>query len=162
MKKTTKQQHLRRSPRSGRASSAGPERQVPAAEEDRRRDARRRRTFRGTRRAEGARSACRRTRSCSRRPARRRPRRGRTAARLVSAKPATMKIRKPTNCGTTYQMPSCASTMSVSDSEPRHHDHADAAPGPSRPRRRSAARRRASRRGSEYFEPEAQPPSSRP
>ena len=39
-------------------------------------------------------------------------------ARAVSAKPATMKMQKPTNCGTTYHMPSCASTMSTSESEP--------------------------------------------
>ena len=54
----------------------------------------------------------------ARRPARRRPRAGRTGARLVSAKPATMKIRKPTNWGTMYQISSCASTIEVSESEP--------------------------------------------
>jgi hypothetical protein len=29
-----------------------------------------------------------------------------------------VKIRKPTNCGITNQMPSCAFTMSTSDSDP--------------------------------------------
>src|SRR4051794_10692905 len=40
-------------------------------------------------------------------------------ARLVSAKPATMKIRKPTICGKTIQMWSaCQATILVSESEP--------------------------------------------
>ena len=40
-------------------------------------------------------------------------------ARLVSAKPATMKIRKPTSCGPNIQkFVSCHWTMSTSDSEP--------------------------------------------
>src|SRR3954470_13069560 len=40
-------------------------------------------------------------------------------ARLVSAKPATMKIRKPTSCGPNIQkFCSCHSTMSVIESEP--------------------------------------------
>src|SRR3954451_3121517 len=40
-------------------------------------------------------------------------------ARLVSAKPATMKIKKPTSCGPTIQKcSSCQWTISVSDSEP--------------------------------------------
>ena len=39
-------------------------------------------------------------------------------APLVSAKPATMKITKPTNWGTMYQMCSWPSTISVSEIEP--------------------------------------------
>src|SRR3954452_24362848 len=40
-------------------------------------------------------------------------------ARLVSAKPATMKIKKPTSCGPTIQKwSSCHLTMSVIESEP--------------------------------------------
>ncbi len=38
--------------------------------------------------------------------------------RLVSAKPASMKIRKPTNWGTTNHIVPCAWTMSTSESEP--------------------------------------------
>ena len=38
--------------------------------------------------------------------------------RLVSAKPASMKIRKPTNWGTMYQIWPWASTRSTSESEP--------------------------------------------
>ena len=38
--------------------------------------------------------------------------------RLVSAKPASMKIRKPTNWGTMNQIAPWASTMSTSESEP--------------------------------------------
>ena len=38
---------------------------------------------------------------------------------------ATRKMMKPTNCGMTYHMPACASTMPTSDSVPRGHDHAD-------------------------------------
>src|SRR3954468_24508673 len=38
--------------------------------------------------------------------------------RLVSAKPATRKIAKPTNCGITYHMPDWASTICTSESEP--------------------------------------------
>ena len=38
--------------------------------------------------------------------------------RLVSAKPATMKIRKPTSCGMMNQISSWAWTMSTSESEP--------------------------------------------
>ena len=37
--------------------------------------------------------------------------------RLDSAKPAIMKIRKPTNCGMKYHMPAWPSTMSTSDSD---------------------------------------------
>src|SRR3954447_19524228 len=37
--------------------------------------------------------------------------------RLVSAKPATRKMQKPTNCGTTYQRLPCPWTISVSDSD---------------------------------------------
>src|SRR3954454_4782873 len=38
--------------------------------------------------------------------------------RLVSANPATPKVRKPTNCGTTYQTACCDCTIETSDSEP--------------------------------------------
>ena len=39
-------------------------------------------------------------------------------ARLVSAKPASMKTMKPTNWGTMYQTSPWASTIETSDSEP--------------------------------------------
>src|SRR3954453_3543155 len=81
--------------------------------------------------------------------------------RLVSAKPATRKMQKPTNCGTTYHMPLCASTICVSDSDPA----VMITPSSDRPRATSyeiscAAERIAPR--NEYFEPDAQPPSMRP
>src|SRR5919202_1828414 len=81
--------------------------------------------------------------------------------RLVSAKPATMKMMKPTNCGTTYHMPACASTICVSDSEPavRITPRSDS-PSDTSYEISCAAERIAPR--NEYFEPDAQPPSTRP
>jgi hypothetical protein len=70
-------------------------------------------------------------------------------------------MQKPTNCGTTYHMSPCASTMSTSDSEPA----VMATPSSDRPSATSyemswAAARIAPRK--EYFDPDAQPPSMRP
>src|SRR5918911_577272 len=81
--------------------------------------------------------------------------------RLVSAKPATMKITKPTNCGTTYHMPPCASTICVSDSDPavRITPSSDS-PSATSYEMSCAAERIAPR--NEYFDPDAQPPSTRP
>src|SRR5215212_2725449 len=81
--------------------------------------------------------------------------------RLVSAKPATRKIRKPTNCGTMYHMSLCDSTIWTSDSEPA----VMITPSSDSPSATSyeiscAAARIAPR--NEYFEPDAQPPSMRP
>ena len=72
-----------------------------------------------------------------------------------------MKIRNPTNCGITYQISSCASTIETSDREPAIM----IAPSSARPIEISyeiscAAERIAPRKL--YLEPEAQPPSSSP
>ena len=70
-------------------------------------------------------------------------------------------MQKPTNCGTTYQMSPCVSTIVTIESEPA----VIATPRSERPSATSyeiscAAERIAPR--NEYFEPEAQPPSTRP
>ena len=89
---------LRHHPDRVEALSSAP---VPSSHRGRRRrQSRRRRTSPGTPRARRRRSVSRRTRSGSPGPAPRRPRGGRTAPGWSPAKPAIMKIRKPTNCGT--------------------------------------------------------------
>ena len=72
-----------------------------------------------------------------------------------------MKMQKPTNCGTTYQMWSWLLTICVSESEPAVITTPTSdSPSETSYEMSCAAERIAPR--NEYFEPEAQPPSISP
>src|SRR6266480_1543445 len=80
---------------------------------------------------------------------------------LVSANAATMKMQKPTNCGTTYQMEPCLATISVSDSEPAVNTTPSSDSASDTSYEMSCAAERMAPRN-EYLDPDAQPPSINP